>query len=226
VEDYAMMRPMRSVRLRPWILVLLAACPAGSTGTTLYQVDVSGTGSGVITSSPSGINCTLTQGVTSGTCSASFPGGKQVLLTQTAASDWTFLGWGGQGCAAGVTCQVTPSQNLAVSVQFARAGGPGLMQLNLGSAGASAAGMVVTISGGGITAVTPASSYQIQTSTLPASSVTLLVRGDLVVGKLADLQVLDRTAAFTVTVQTVAAGAAGGYAPVLPALFQVGISRP
>lgn len=223
------MRPlMRSVRPSPWIMVILAACTSGgSTATTLYRVDVSGTGSGVVTSSPSGISCTLTQGVTTGACSASFPAGQQVLLTETAASDWTFLGWGAQSCAVGLACQLILSQNMAVAVEFVLAGGPGLMQLDLGSAAASAAGMVLTISGGGgITAITPAAAYQIQASTLPASSVTLLVRGDLVVGKLADLQVQDRSAALTVTVRTAAAGPAGGYAPILPALFQATISRP
>ena len=222
-----MMRLMRSVRPGPWIIVILAACSGTSTGTTLYRIDVSGTGSGVVTSSPSGISCTLTQGVTTGACGASFPGGQQVLLTEIAASDWTFLGWGGQSCAVGLACQLIPSQNMAVAVEFVRAGGPGLMQLNLGSAAAGAAGMVLTISGGGgITAISPAPSYQIQAGTLPASSVTLLVRGNLVVGKLADLQVLDRSAAVTVTVRTAAAGPAGGYAPISPALFQATISRP
>jgi hypothetical protein len=52
-----------------------------------------GTGSGTITSSPAGINCTITRGNGSGTCTKTFPIGTVVRLTARAASDSSLRGW-------------------------------------------------------------------------------------------------------------------------------------
>ena len=57
-------------------------------------VSSAGTGNGTVTSSPAGINCSTS-------CSASFNAGTIVTLTATAASDSTFGGWSGTGCATG-----------------------------------------------------------------------------------------------------------------------------
>lgn len=67
-----------------------------------FSVNLSGTGSGTITSSPAGITCGVT------TCSGSFTNGTNVTLTVTPASGSTFAGWGGD-CTGTSTCVVTLS---------------------------------------------------------------------------------------------------------------------
>jgi hypothetical protein len=63
-----------------------------------YQLNVTkaGTGSGTVTSSPSGINCGID-------CSESYTSGTQVTLTATPDSGTTFTGWSGDSdCSDGV----------------------------------------------------------------------------------------------------------------------------
>jgi hypothetical protein len=71
------------------------------------SVSKAGTGSGTVTSNPSGINC-------GSTCSAQFNSGTQVTLTATAASGSTFAGWSGACSGTSNTCTVT--MNTAKSV--------------------------------------------------------------------------------------------------------------
>jgi hypothetical protein len=59
-----------------------------------------GNGSGVITSQPAGINCTITNGNGSGTCWSFFLTGTVVRLDARPADDSSFQGWRGlPGCA-------------------------------------------------------------------------------------------------------------------------------
>ena len=71
---------------------------------------VSVTGSGTVTSNPSGISCPST-------CSAAFHGGPQVTLTATPASGWTFSSWGG-ACSGTGSCIV--AMNAAQSASARR----------------------------------------------------------------------------------------------------------
>ena len=79
-----------------------------------YSLNVSKTGSGggLITSSPTGINC--------GTdCSQSYTKGTSVVLTQSANPGSTFIGWSGGGCSgAGTTCTVSMTAARTVSAEF------------------------------------------------------------------------------------------------------------
>jgi M6 family metalloprotease-like protein len=75
-----------------------------------------GTGGGVVSSSPAGINCTSTAGSSSGACVASFAGGSVVSLTPTVTSG-SFVGWGG-ACSGSGSCQVTMDQARAVTAAF------------------------------------------------------------------------------------------------------------
>jgi Divergent InlB B-repeat domain len=70
----------------------------------LPRVSVSrtGTGSGTVTSSPSGITCGTT-------CAAGFPPGTSVTLTAVAAVGSVFAGWSGACTGATTFCVVTPA---------------------------------------------------------------------------------------------------------------------
>jgi hypothetical protein len=75
-----------------------------------YAVTVSETGSGTVTSSPSGIDCPTT-------CTAIFPAGTQVVLTATPMSGSSFTGWGG-ACTGTGTCILTMNSSQSVSATF------------------------------------------------------------------------------------------------------------
>jgi virginiamycin B lyase len=75
------------------------------------SVESAGTGSGMVTSNPSGINC-------GATCSASFYSGEQVTLTAVAATGSTFAGWSGGGCVGIDPCAVTLTANTALTASF------------------------------------------------------------------------------------------------------------
>ena len=72
-----------------------------------------GTGSGTVTSNPSGIDC-------GAVCSASFRQGTVATLTQTAAPGSIFAGWSGGGCSGIGGCTVTLSAAQGVTATFAR----------------------------------------------------------------------------------------------------------
>ncbi|HTE47126.1 MAG TPA: InlB B-repeat-containing protein [Gemmatimonadaceae bacterium] len=83
-------------------------------------VKTTGNGNGVITSTPAGINCTSTAGVSGGTCTASFPFGSTVALSAVPASGHTFVAWTG-GCTGTTTCSVSLSAANEVIANFAAA---------------------------------------------------------------------------------------------------------
>ncbi len=74
-------------------------------------VTEAGTGTGIVTSAPSGISCPTT-------CSANFASGTQVTLTARPADGSTFAGWSGGGCTGTGTCVVTLNTATAVSATF------------------------------------------------------------------------------------------------------------
>jgi hypothetical protein len=85
-----------------------SGCASG--GSTLTVVS-SGTGTGVVTSVPTGISC-------GATCSASFPAGTSVTLTAAPNSGFTFGSWSGCDSTSGPTCTVLLSANRSVGVTF------------------------------------------------------------------------------------------------------------
>lgn len=89
----------------------LNASGSGSSGTFTLQVTKNGTGSGTVTSSPSGISCGRT-------CSRSFSGGTTVTLTAVPASGSVFAGWSGGGCTGTGSCTVEIHNNLTVTASF------------------------------------------------------------------------------------------------------------
>jgi hypothetical protein len=71
----------------------------------------SGTGSGTVTSSPSGINCGTT-------CTYQFASGSSVTLTATPDASSTFSGWVGGITGSGSTVTVTMNSNAVVEAIF------------------------------------------------------------------------------------------------------------
>ncbi|MFO7545575.1 MAG: InlB B-repeat-containing protein [Trueperaceae bacterium] len=74
-------------------------------------VVVGGTGSGTVTSTPGGIDCT------GGTCTADFVEGQSVTLSAQANLGSNFTGWGG-ACSGTTTCQVVMSGDRTVNATF------------------------------------------------------------------------------------------------------------
>jgi hypothetical protein len=70
-----------------------------------------GVGDGIVTSSPSGINC-------GGTCSASYDLGTVVVLTATPTGLSIFNGWTGCDSANGTSCTVTMSKAKTATANF------------------------------------------------------------------------------------------------------------
>jgi len=111
---------------------------AAATFLALYPLAVTkaGTGSGVVTSAPAGINC--------GTdCAEDYASGKVVTLTAAATAGWAFLGWSGACTGTATFCTITMDAAKSVTATF----GPG-NTLTVGRAGAGRG--VVTSAPGGI----------------------------------------------------------------------------
>jgi hypothetical protein len=82
-------------------------------------INVTGTGTGSVTSEPPGISCTLTAGNPGGDCEESYVDGSIVTLTAAAGANNTFTGWSGEGCSGTAPCTVTMSVARTVSASFA-----------------------------------------------------------------------------------------------------------
>jgi hypothetical protein len=79
--------------------------------TQTLTVNMSGTGSGTVTSNPTGINC-------GAICSASFNYNTSVTLSAVASTGSTFTGWSAGGCSGTGTCLVTMDTAMAVTATF------------------------------------------------------------------------------------------------------------
>jgi hypothetical protein len=75
-----------------------------------FTLSVSLSGSGTVTSNPSGISC-------GSTCSANFASGTLVTLSETPASGYNFTGWSG-ACSGTGSCMVTMNSAASVSAAF------------------------------------------------------------------------------------------------------------
>jgi WD40 repeat protein len=125
------------------VLALVHACqdptqegePTAAAATAVKTLTISGggTGNGTVTSSPAGINCTITNGVAAATgCSAQFTTGVTVALTAKAKSGSSFVGWLG-ACTGLVACSPTMSQFRAVTARFLK--GPFTLKIAGGGSG-------------------------------------------------------------------------------------------
>jgi hypothetical protein len=78
-----------------------------------------GLGAGTVTDGTPAIDCSEAKGVNTGTpCSATYPGGTLVTLTETPTGGSTFGGWGGACSGTSVTCTVTMNSAQNVTASF------------------------------------------------------------------------------------------------------------
>jgi len=77
------------------VSLLVASCTPHSSLSVLGSSPVSAgnNGSGRVVSEPPGVDCTLTSGAMTGSCSASFADHAVVTLTATSTDGSTFAGW-------------------------------------------------------------------------------------------------------------------------------------
>lgn len=93
----------------------------------------SGTGDGVVTSSPAGVNCTITAGVAGSTgCKVQFLKNTTVTLTAVAKSGHAFFAWFGY-CKGSGTCQVPMTSDRSVTARFLK--GPFVVKISSGTVG-------------------------------------------------------------------------------------------
>lgn len=89
----------------------LGCTPAGPQ--PVLTVNFSGTGTGTVTSSPAGIDCS-----TPSSCNATFPAGAGVILTGTPTGTSTSVSWNGCNTASGSTCTVVLENSVTVTATF------------------------------------------------------------------------------------------------------------
>ncbi len=74
-------------------------------------------GDGTVTG-PSGLNCTISGGKTSGSCSVQLPQGSTVTLDAAPSGNGSFMGWGGACSGTGASCTITLTATQLVSAGF------------------------------------------------------------------------------------------------------------
>jgi len=96
------------------MVTMTQAQSVSATFVQLFQLTVSVTGSGTVTSSDGNINCSTS-------CSHNYPSGTSITLTATPVSGWSLASGGWTGCSstAGSTCTVLISgSNASVTAKF------------------------------------------------------------------------------------------------------------
>ena len=91
-----------------------------SAGIPALTVDITGTGSGNVSSLPAGINCGATSNSRQGfyaVCAADFKSGAKVTLTPTPNTGCVFTGWSGD-CKGNAACSVTMKTDKTVWANF------------------------------------------------------------------------------------------------------------
>jgi hypothetical protein len=76
-------------------------------------VTKAGNGSGLVTSTPPGINC-------GATCSSSYAAGTKVTLRAIATKNSTFASWSGVCTGAAATCKVSMTATKSVTAKFTK----------------------------------------------------------------------------------------------------------
>jgi subtilisin-like proprotein convertase family protein len=100
--------------INAWSLTIAPAtfsCEAFTPQPVRLTVTRAGSGSGTVTSAPSGINC-------GGMCETTYDRATTVTLTASAAAGSVFAGWSGGGCSGTGICTVTVGDTTTVNATF------------------------------------------------------------------------------------------------------------
>jgi hypothetical protein len=117
----------------PEVPILFISPPAGSNG------------AGRVTSSPTGIDCTISNQTSTGVCSANFEAGTIVTLSANSSAGSAFTAWGEACTGAIATCEVTLDDSKDVTAQFTLAN-PRTLTVAGGSG--SGSGTIISSPGG------------------------------------------------------------------------------
>jgi List-Bact-rpt repeat protein len=92
---------------------LACASPSGISPSSMFNVVASktGTGTGLVSSTPAGIDCGTT-------CSYTYLAGTVVTVATTPSSGSTFRGWSGGGCSGTAACTLTGNGSVTVTATF------------------------------------------------------------------------------------------------------------
>jgi hypothetical protein len=140
-----------------------ASCPQLA-GAAPLSVTKNGTGSGTVTSSPTGISC-------GSTCSANFPAGSSVSLSASAASGSAFAGWSGD-CTGTGACNLTMNQARSVTATFNTATTYSLSVTKTGSGAGTVTSSPSGISCGSTCSASFAEGTSVSLTASPASGST------------------------------------------------------
>ncbi len=149
---------------KPCTLTIEANVTVSVRFTAQSSLTVSVTGNGTVTSTPAGINCS------SGSCSAAFPQGTQVTLTETPASGDNFTGWSG-ACTGTSNCVVTVSGATSVTAAFAGADTLSVTLAGSGTGTVTSSPAGINCTTGTCTAIFPSNTEVTLTETPSGSSV-------------------------------------------------------
>ncbi len=100
-------------------------------------VNKAGTGTGLVTSSPNGINC-------GSTCNLQFTGGATATLTATPTAGSIFSGWSGGGCTGIGACALSTTANVTATFTLAP---PSPFTVSVSKNGAGTGTVVSSVSG-------------------------------------------------------------------------------
>lgn len=173
---------------------------SGASGPTSYLLSTVVSGSGTVTSAPSGIHC-------GSTCSASFASGSSVTLTATPASGQAFNGWSG-ACTGTGSCTVSMTAARSATAAFtASSGGPTLYFSDC-QAGAATGCLPGSNANPGTQAAPKQNLSGINVSTLPAGTSLLFARGGSWIVGWTRLENMNASAAAPITFDAYGSGPA------------------
>jgi hypothetical protein len=102
----------------------------------------------------------------------------------------------------------------------------GSLVIRLNKIPAEAGGILLAVQGGPVAGVSAVGGYDIWHHSAGGTNTTLLVRGALAPGPIAEFTVPDRTSMYTVTILDAAVGQVGGYERRVPQDFELVVVRP
>jgi hypothetical protein len=141
-------------------LTLTASYQTTTAQNHALTVSRQGTGSGIVTSTPAGINC-------GSTCSASYSAGTQVTLTAQPTSGSAFTGWGG-ACSGTSSCTIRMDNIRSVTANFTQVANNRLVTLTKSGMG------VITSNPSGLNCAADCSSASANFASTTAITLTAL----------------------------------------------------